>query len=190
MTVLAKPCEFCGTTMTPKTFPCGLKESPRRFAERRFCDKTCVNAHRRAESEANAEIDDVIRLISKIELEPNGCWRWLGHIDRGGYGLVWMRGKTRIAHRAMYMMLRGPIPNNLTLDHLCRDTRCVNPDHLEPVTAAVNGLRGNTFQGINARKTHCHRGHPLSGPNLRIDRNKGRPSRACRQCEREREASR
>lgn len=47
------------------------------------------------------------------------------------------------AHRAMYEQVIGPIPEGMDLDHLCRQPRCINPDHLEPVTRAKNLQRGN-----------------------------------------------
>lgn len=69
-----------------------------------------------------------------------------------------------MAHRAVYEHLRGPIPVGLELDHLCRNTRCVNPAHLEPVTHRENALRGVGVSAINAAKTHCKYGHDLTNP--------------------------
>lgn len=69
---------------------------------------------------------------------PNGCWLWTGTIERTGYGRFWLGGRQEIAHRASYALLIGPIPEGLTIDHLCRVRACVNPDHLEPVTLAEN----------------------------------------------------
>lgn len=54
-----------------------------------------------------------------------------------------MVGRVKYAHRAMYEQEVGPITEGLELDHLCRQTMCVNPSHLEPVTHAVNLRRGN-----------------------------------------------
>lgn len=109
------------------------------------------------------------------------CWLWISGVDREGYGRFWTGGgNTRRAHRVAYELVVGPIPDGLTLDHLCRVPACVNPDHLEPVTAAVNGLRGDTYQGINARRTHCIHGHPFSGDNLYVQPNGRRTCRTCR----------
>lgn len=67
-----------------------------------------------------------------------GCWLWTGGIDSYGYGRIYGYGAPILAHRCVYEILVGPIPDRLTLDHLCRIKRCVNPDHLEPVSLAVN----------------------------------------------------
>jgi hypothetical protein len=77
-------------------------------------------------------------------VDENGCWLWQRTIDRGGYGAL--NGST--AHRFVYEMYRGPIPEGLHIDHLCRVRHCVNPDHMEPVTKAENCRRG-----VNAKIT-------------------------------------
>jgi hypothetical protein len=113
--------------------------------------------------------------------EPNsGCWLWLGQVDRHGYGCISFRDKPSLAHRVSYEAYRGPIPAGLTLDHLCRVRCCVNPCHLEPVTPAVNTLRGNTIPARNKQKTHCIKGHPFNEKNTRVD---SRGRRCCRACQ-------
>lgn len=75
-----------------------------------------------------------------VEPEPNsGCWLWLGSWN-GRYPKLWdgRRGHVIYAHRFAYTVLRGPIPDDYDIDHLCRVKLCVNPFHLEPVTRAVN----------------------------------------------------
>ncbi len=71
-----------------------------------------------------------------------GCWVWQHYLDPHGYGRC-KTGRSSLAHRNVYEEHRGPIPEGLTLDHLCRNPPCVNPDHLEPVTNAENSRRGN-----------------------------------------------
>lgn len=67
---------------------------------------------------------------------------WDGNIKpKGGYGLFKVRGKKILAHRAVYEVVVGPIPEGMTLDHLCRVTLCVNPEHLEPITRSENSRR-------------------------------------------------
>ncbi|MFI1562215.1 HNH endonuclease [Streptomyces sp. NPDC020490] len=73
---------------------------------------------------------------------PGGCWVWTGSVESKGYGAPTINGAKRPAHRVAYEDLVGPIPEGLHLDHLCRVRRCVNPEHLEPVTSRENALRG------------------------------------------------
>jgi len=98
-----------------------------------------------------------------ISPEPNtGCWLWLGSVTYKDYGKLMVNRKNRPAHRLVYEQLVGPIPEGLTIDHLCRVRSCVNPDHMEPVTAAENVLRGVGPTAENKRKTLCKHGHPLT----------------------------
>lgn len=109
-------------------------------------------------------LDPIIEANIAKELE--GCWLWLAWHNRWGYGQVKYHGKTWTSARLVYTQDRGPIPDRMTLDHLCRNTICVNPAHLEPVTMRENIMRGRSFSAINAAKTHCRNGHPLVSGNL------------------------
>ncbi len=105
----------------------------------------------------------------------NGTHCWMRHRAKGlRYPIISRRGKTENLHRFIYKAIVGPIPEGLTLDHLCRRPYCCNPAHLEPVTSAENSRRAA------ALKTHCVHGHPLSGDNLLPSAEPG--SRRCRQC--------
>ena len=118
-----------------------------------------------------------------------GCWFWTGSTT-AGYGLFTtgsrVAGYTKHgAHRFAYELVVGPIPQGLHLDHLCRNTHCVNPAHLEPVTPGENVRRG--MSGGNRRdKTHCVHGHEFTPENTIMRTSNGvRPGyqlRACRQC--------
>lgn len=122
------------------------------------------------------------RFWSKVE-KTDTCWNWTGASIRGGYGMLLWRERRRLAHRISYEIAHGdPVPDGLTVDHLCRNPRCVNPDHLEVVTNRENVLRGAGPTAINARKTHCVNGHALEGDNL-LQRSDG--GRRCRECQRE-----
>lgn len=70
------------------------------------------------------------------------CWLWLRRLNNKGYGDINRAGRERLAHRYLYSLANGPITKGLSLDHLCRNIRCVRPDHLEPVTHATNIRRG------------------------------------------------
>lgn len=111
----------------------------------------------------------------------NGCWEWVGGLNSNGYGKMKLGKASAGAHRVVYEMHRGPIPEGLHLDHLCRKPDCVNPDHLEPVTNRENMMRGENFAAKNAAKTHCHRGHPFEGDNLIVIK-RSTPGRNCRTC--------
>ena len=123
--------------------------------------------------------------MSFVQPEPNsGCWLWAGDVDGHGYGVyhVTRTPRKRVgAHRAVYEFYRGVIPAGLTLDHLCRNVVCVNPDHLEPVTLRVNLRRGKTVTAKNAAATHCPKGHPYDAANTHVYRG----GRFCRTCPRE-----
>lgn len=116
--------------------------------------------------------------------EDDDCWNWQGTVHSSGYGNIQHRGEKWRAHRLIYTLLHGPIPEGLDLDHLCRNRRCVNPNHLEPVTRGENVRRGK------ALITHCPYGHPYSGDNLAVWRGRDGTHRRCRACERRKTSTR
>lgn len=83
------------------------------------------------------------KIMPRVRVCPvSACWIWQGEINRNGYGRVWIAGLRVMAHRAVWQIIRGDIPDGLVLDHLCRNRACCNPCHLEPVTVRENTLRG------------------------------------------------
>lgn len=113
------------------------------------------------------------RFFSHVE-KTDTCWKWTGRRVNGNgpYGTY---SSGSLAHRVSYMFHRGPIAAGMEIDHTCRNTLCVNPDHLEPVTRAENIRR--RMQA----KPRCNRGHEYTG--------EGRPDghgRLCRICDRQR----
>lgn len=108
-----------------------------------------------------------------------GCWEWTGKRVNWGYGVVSWEGRFRAAHRVAYELAVGPIPPGLTIDHLCRNRLCCRPEHLEAVTNIENVMRGNGPAAVNARKTHCPKGHPYDAANTARRSNGDRHCRAC-----------
>jgi hypothetical protein len=115
----------------------------------------------------------VDRFYEKVQ-NTGDCWLWTGSIKPNGYGQIGLRSKNcdhkasvGYAHRLSYELFIGEIPSGKDLDHLCRNRRCVNPDHLEPVTRQTNLLRGDTLPAKLAAKTHCKYGHPFTEENTK-----------------------
>lgn len=120
------------------------------------------------------------RLGPKIEV-TGFCWLWTARCNKAGYGTTKVERKHWLAHRMIYTLLVGPIPDELHLDHLCRVHNCVNPDHLEPVTCKENVIRG-----FAARMTpFCPMGHRYTPENTYMERRAGKTDiRRCRKCRR------
>lgn len=108
----------------------------------------------------------LVKLLSKVAV-TDSCWEWLGYVSHNGYGRIRVGKNILYSHRVSYEVFVGAIPKGKTIDHLCRNRGCVNPEHLEAVGLRENILRGCNPAAINARKTHCIRGHPLDGENVR-----------------------
>lgn len=107
----------------------------------------------------------------------DGCWLWLGEVDKDGYGKHRIFGRRWMVHRLVYEQVVGEIPDGLVLDHLCNVRNCCRPEHLEPVTTRENVLRW-------ARKiTHCPQGHPYDEENTGYQG--GGTRRRCRACARD-----
>ncbi len=108
-----------------------------------------------------------------------GCWLWTAQLSKEGYGIISKTsGHPVPAHRVSYEMACGPIPEGLHIDHLCRVRACVNPAHLEAVTQGENNRRAGA---ATVPRTHCPQGHPYSGKNLIV--RKDRISGVCRICQ-------
>jgi hypothetical protein len=119
------------------------------------------------------------KMRTKIHDTPEGCWEWTGAITSKGYGSIGHEGRRLSSHRLSYELLVGEIPDGLHLDHLCRNRKCCNPEHLEPVPQRTNTLRGVSFAAENAVKTHCRHGHEYTEANTYVD---SRGSRSCKTC--------
>ena len=112
------------------------------------------------------------------------CYEWQGYKTNLGYGQLGTAkklGKNLYAHRIVWEAVNGPIPEGLSLDHLCRNPSCISPHHLEPVTHKENCLRGVGVGAINSKKTHCKTGHAFDELNTGYLKD-GR--RYCKECQR------
>ena len=111
-------------------------------------------------------LDILPRLMrdSRVVTE-SGCWLYLRQPSQR-YPHIRYRGTQTRMHQLAYRLLVGPVPAGLELDHLCRDRRCFNPEHLEPVTRSVNVLRGIPFRRSRNGGAHlCPEGHEIVGDN-------------------------
>jgi hypothetical protein len=124
------------------------------------------------------------RFWRKVSPGPaDACWIWHGASNAKGYGnvgrKVGARKVTYLAHRVAYEVTHGPVPSGLDLDHTCRNKRCVNPGHLEPVTFLAN-MRRRYAEKPDERDTHCLRGHEYTAENTAFISTTGQ--RKCRTC--------
>lgn len=126
------------------------------------------------------------RLAARLVIQGE-CWVWTGAASPAGYGRIAAAGSgLKSTHRAAYEIAKGPIPPGMMIDHLCRNTRCANPDHLEVVTPQENVRRGKTVALRGPKPPRCKRGHSFA--------ERGRLNRAghiiCRECDRLRQLAR
>jgi hypothetical protein len=119
--------------------------------------------------------------MGQVTENRDGCWEYA--VGRAGTDYRQIRYRDsrgvvvlRYAHRVAYERMVGPVPDGLQLDHLCRNRMCVNPQHLEPVTAGENTRRAR------ALITHCPQGHPYDDANT--GRSPDGTKRYCHECKR------
>lgn len=120
------------------------------------------------------------RLLDKIVFfENSSCWFFNGAKHHGGYGKTSSLGRFLFAHRASYEVFKGKIPHGLTIDHLCKNKLCINPEHLEAVPLTVNVMRGNGPPSKNLKKSTCRFGHTFS---IKKTKSKKGYQRFCKEC--------
>ncbi len=121
-------------------------------------------------------MDKLEKLLSRVDVDPTGCWVWTGPTNQGYGRTTKQPNGAQLVHRIVYELMVGPIAAGLTLDHLCRNRACCNPGHLEPKTIKDNVLAGEGACAKHARKTHCKRGHEFTPENT------GKASKGGRYC--------
>ncbi len=147
-----------------------------------------INMNKTPQAELKAcpfEVNEgaMVRFYNKKKTDDQtGCWNWMGAIQSNGYGNFYFAGNNILAHRFSYEAHKGRIPGDLTINHKCKNTRCVNPDHLEIMTQYENSMLGDNPMAINARKTVCINGHSLTGNHIKIINRKDGIRRQCRKC--------
>lgn len=168
---------------------CSIEGCPRPLAARGWCH-THYEYWRRTGTPVYVPRTEQERFWSKVD-KTGGCWLWTGpqagrgFRERKSYGVFSIGERKVYAHRYAYELLVGPIPDDLELDHLCRVKFCVNPAHLEAVTADVNKARALPFR---KPRTHCPKGHPYVGDNVTRYGRVG--ALRCRACTRDYEETR
>lgn len=121
------------------------------------------------------------RFWNKV-LFTTDCWEWQGWKKPDGYGIIRFNHKNLRVHRVSYELQKNQIPDGMVLDHLCRNKKCVNPEHLEVVTHKENTMRGNGVSVVNMKKTHCPQGHEYTKENTYIRPNSKKHDRQCLSC--------
>lgn len=130
------------------------------------------------------------KIQSRIQTDDNGCWNWIGATRPDGYGIMYNKekGKPQRAHRVTYSLLVEPLIEGLVIDHLCRNRRCVNPNHLRQTTQRENTLSGVGPAAKKHAQTECVKGHKFDKSNTYIHPKRG--TRHCRTCTNETSARR
>jgi hypothetical protein len=130
------------------------------------------------------ELSEKVRQF--VVIDERGCWNWPRAKVRKGYGVVHYQRKQHYTHRVMYEAAKGEIPNGLQIDHLCRNTSCCNPDHLDAVSPKENTRRADAARGgqrMLRRGSHCPHGHAFTNSNTYVDQ---RGQISCRECRKRR----
>ncbi len=147
-----------------------------RHPKQKFCGPECFYKNRSLQTLEKRFWKKVVKSD-----DPNGCWLWIGAKAANGYGIMRKPGKVQqVAHRTSYELLVGPIPEDLTIHHICKNKLCINPAHLVALTH---------YEHVHLHhpsKTHCKWGHPFDRKNTNIRKTNG--ERRCRTCAREKQA--
>lgn len=126
------------------------------------------------------KFEDHERFLKFINVSSSGCWEWTARVTKSGYGTFSIKHKEYRAHRVSYSIFKESPDVNLLVDHICRNRRCVNPEHLRLVDYKTN-MRENSLSitGKNGLKTHCKWDHEFNNQNTRKRENNGRRCIVC-----------
>ena len=130
-----------------------------------------------------------VSLFNNQKYDPvTGCWNWTGCKIPSGYGQIRYGGKMILVHRlSAHFYLGFPLFSKLHILHSCDNPACFNPKHLSSGTQKENihdAISRGRFEHrfFQREKTHCPKGHPYSGDNLRVSERNGSKRRTCRRC--------
>lgn len=165
---------------------CGVPRCERTIRAAGLCDahyqRLRDSGSVRADDPVQITGDDERRFWSKVH-RTEGCWLWVGYVANHGYGVMNIGRRVVYAHRYAWGLIRGEIPPATQIHHLCHERRCVNPDHLELMSAATHARH---HQREHA-PTHCPQGHPYDEENTgRVRSGKKAGARYCKACNRAR----
>lgn len=160
--------------------PCDVPGCRRRYYGRGLCHMHYQRWHKHGEAAIPCRVPvvllpEIAKLLARRSITDAGCWQWTGGTNGVGYGVVTVRYRRYYVHRLSYQLAAGFVPTGLVIDHLCRNTSCLNPEHLEPVTHAQN-VRRSPLVGA---KAHCRHGHAFTPENTYVSPAGARQCRAC-----------
>lgn len=166
-----RACPSCGVTFRPPLRGRG------RISQglRKYCTLSCRSKDTNKRIHRDRFRDPMVAIEAKATVTSDGCWEWGGYIGTHGYGSITYKNERLLVHRLAYETMKGPIPADKVIDHLCRNRWCVNPDHLEVVTQRENVHRGDAGPTL-----FCKRGHERTPENTIVHLNGDRQCRICR----------
>jgi len=161
---------------------CSFEGCTRPYACKGYCNAHAAQMRRTGRVWPLFQESDIVGRILAKAVRDGDCLIWQGQTMKNGYGQISWHNRSWLVHRAIWTALKGEIPAEMTIDHLCRRRNCVEVAHMEVVTRGENSLRGGGLEVVYANRRareFCKQGHPLSGENLRINK---AGHRICKEC--------